>query len=97
MKKVIMGLAMAALLASPALAQSYSASTGSGNLVGPPNFEYSGPIGPGDRSDTAAGKAANRAAAEHANATGTYGNGAFGAYAYEPGQNPSIRHGWRQY
>jgi hypothetical protein len=54
LKKLVMALGLATLLATPAFAQSYNSSVGSGNLVAPPTAAYSGPVGPGGRSDSAA-------------------------------------------
>ena len=48
LKKIMMGVALAAVIGTPALAQSYNPSVGSGNLVPPPNataphsYRYSG-------------------------------------------------------
>lgn len=69
LKKLIMGAALATLVASPALAQSYDPSVGSGNLVGP-----STPSGSGSRLPhySRSGKIVS-------------GHGAgLGAYAYAP-------------
>ncbi len=47
MKKLLMAASFLALLASPALAQSYNPNAGSGNLVPPPGAVYGGPRYPG--------------------------------------------------
>jgi hypothetical protein len=54
MKKLVIALGLATLLAAPALAQSYNPSAGSGNLVASPSAAYSGPVGPSARADAAA-------------------------------------------
>ncbi len=46
LKKMMIGAAVAALIASPALAQSFDPSVGSGNVVGPYNSPQSGPSMP---------------------------------------------------
>ncbi len=80
MKKIMIGAALAALVVGPALAQSYNPSSGSGNLVGPPNKPYSGPIGPGGRSDLGQpGPAYNGTFAY-----GYSGANGYDAYAYAP-------------
>lgn len=53
-KKLVIALGLATLLAAPAFAQSYSPSSGSGNLVASPSAAYSGPVGPSGRADAAA-------------------------------------------
>ncbi len=45
-KKMMIGAAVAALIASPALAQSFDPSVGSGSVVGPYNSPQSGPSMP---------------------------------------------------
>jgi opacity protein-like surface antigen len=45
MKKLLMGAALVALLASPALAQSYNPNLGSGNIVPEPGGAYNTPTG----------------------------------------------------
>lgn len=47
LKKTIMGLGFAALLASPALAQSYDPDLGTGNVMTPPSAVYNAPAGIG--------------------------------------------------
>jgi hypothetical protein len=47
LKKIMLGAAVAALLASSAMAQSYDPSAGTGNIVKNPSHPPSGPVMPG--------------------------------------------------
>ena len=47
LKKIMLGAAVAALMASSAMAQSYDPSVGSGNIVKNPSTPPSGPVMPG--------------------------------------------------
>jgi hypothetical protein len=69
LKKLMMSAAFAALLTSPALAQSYDPSAGSGNLVGPSTPADSGSRIPHYNSS-------GKIVSGH--------GGALGAYAYAP-------------
>jgi hypothetical protein len=72
MKKVIIGAALATLLAAPALAQSYSATYGTGNIVNLPLAEHSkGAAGIGPSAYSAAGSF-------------SYARSGSSAYAYVP-------------
>ena len=48
MKKMILSAAVAMLLASPAFAQSYSSSYGTGNVIDQPALEHGGPAWQGE-------------------------------------------------
>jgi hypothetical protein len=48
MKKIILSAAVAMLLASPAFAQSYSSSYGTGNIIDQPALEHGGPAWQGE-------------------------------------------------
>ena len=48
MKKIILSATVAMLLASPAFAQSYSASYGTGNVIDQPALEHGGPAWQGE-------------------------------------------------
>jgi hypothetical protein len=50
-KTMMIGATLAAAIASPALAQSYNPSAGTGNIVRNPSLPYSGPITPRDFHD----------------------------------------------
>lgn len=47
LKKIMLGAAVAGLMASSAMAQSYDPSVGSGNIVKNPSHPPSGPVMPG--------------------------------------------------
>ena len=72
MKKIILSATVAMLLASPAFAQSYSSSYGTGNVIDQPALEHGGPAWQGEFQSGSQG--------------GPYAQGSYaqGSYAYEP-------------
>src|SRR5215475_6279385 len=68
MKKLILSAALAAMLTSPAFAQSYNAGYGTGNVINQPALEHGGPTASGGE---AFASAPPRASARHARNTRT--------------------------
>ena len=82
MKKIILSAAVAMLLASPAFAQSYSASYGTGNVIDQPALEHGGPAWQGEFQG-----------GFHAGSQGGFQGGPQGGpYAYEPPRATSHKH-----
>jgi hypothetical protein len=80
MKKMILSAVVAMLLASPAFAQSYSSSYGTGNVIDQPALEHGGPAWQGEFQSGFQG-------GHHAGSqAGPYAQGSYaqGSYAYEP-------------
>lgn len=85
MKKMILSAAVAMLLASPAFAQSYSSSYGTGNIIDQPALEHGGSAWQGEfRGRSQGGPYAQ----------GSYGQGSYahGPYAYEPPRVTGHKH-----
>ena len=83
MKKIILSAAVAMLLASPAFAQSYSSSYGTGNVIDQPALEHGGSAWRGEFQGGFQGRS-------HARSQG--GPYAQGSYAYEPPRAASHKH-----
>ena len=81
MKKIILSATVAMLLASPAFAQSYSSSYGTGNVIDQPALEHGGPAWQGEFQVRLR---------KVAYAQGSYAQG--GPYAYEPPRATSHKH-----
>jgi hypothetical protein len=79
MKKMILSAAVAMLLASPAFAQSYSSSYGTGNVINQPALEHGGPAWQGEFQGRSRGGFQG----------GPY---AQGSYAYEPPRATGHKH-----
>jgi hypothetical protein len=79
MKKIILSAAVAMLLASPAFAQSYSSSYGTGNVIDQPALEHGGSAWQGEFQGGFRGGSQG----------GPY---AQGSYAYEPPRATSHKH-----
>jgi hypothetical protein len=84
MKKIILSATVAMLLASPAFAQSYSSSYGTGNVIDQPALEHGGSAWQGEFQGGFRGRSQG----------GPYAQGSYaqGSYAYEPPRATTHKH-----